>query len=393
MKALQGIRVTSLLMAIVMLATLFVPAVSAQDTSVQDMSKDAKMENAKVQLAKYNITQDDINYYSKKGFDAEKILKVESRVRYLQSLPEVIKQAPYSPMVSADTETQQAILRHIGNFSCTDAERQEIEESMKDIWSRFPDKITTDDYPTLTKIGTALDEYLAEAYVDEGLNRGIIVNWAGTGTNTNVHGDLIYYGVNGVYSNTNWATTAKNHANDPDSTDSGVARYYNHFYRPHTPYLGSAPGKCLLYATYAKNNYASNKDAAFLNLGISSHYLSDVGNPMHTDGPVEQAIDKYFSSSAHLAYETYVMNNWASGFKFRDIVSSNTVPISVTDPSNAAKNLASYSNQYYNTLWSQVTKDPTQAALNKNSDVWYITTQVIRQTAKYNRGLAAYIKT
>ena len=389
MKVLKRLKVTSLLMAIVMLATLFVPSVSAQDASVQDTSKDAKIESAKVQLEKYNITQDEINYYSKKGYDAEKILKVESRIKYLQSLPEVIKQAPYRPMVSADTETQQAILKHIGNFSLTDAEKQEMEESMKDIWSRFPDKITKDDYPTLTKIGTALDTYLAETYLDEGVNGGISVQWAGTGSNTNIHGDLIYYGVNGVYKNTNWASMAKSHANDPDSTDTGLARYYNHYYRPHIPYLGSAPGKCLLYATYAKNNYASNKDAAFLNLGISSHYLSDVGNPMHTDGEIPQAFD----SASHYAYETYVMNNWASGFKFRDIVSSNTASISVTDPSTTTKNLASYSNQYYDTLWTQVTKDPTQATLNKNSDVWYITTQVIRHTAKYNRGLAAYIKT
>ena len=375
-------------MAIVMLATLFVPVVSAQDTSAQDMSKDAKMENAKVQLAKYNITQDDINYYSKKGFDAEKILKVESRVRYLQSLPEVIKQAPYRPMVSADTETQQAILKHIGNFSLTDAEKQEMEESMKDIWSRFPDKITKDDYPTLTKIGTALDTYLAETYFDEGINEGITVKWSGTGSK-NVHGDLIYQGVKGVYSNTNWATTAKTYANNPDNgtlDPEPFYRYYNHYYNP-SLVTGGAPNRCTNFALIAKNNYASNKNLAFYNLGLASHYISDVGNPMHTAGEWNQ----YWNSQPHLAFESYVSSNWNTGYNYKSIVSSNTATQTVTYPATATSTLASFSHQYFDTLWSEIIANPT--GFGSDIDVRFITTRVIRETAKYNRGLATYIST
>lgn len=156
-------EINTKLIAMLILGALFIPFVSAQNVSNESAVATAE----KQLIEEYNFTQEDLDFYAEQGFDAVDILKVESRVRYLQSLPAVIRQAPYSPMLCADAETQEAILKHIDNFSIPDTERQEMKTQIEDIWSRFPDGITVADYPTLIKIGTVLDAYLSEAYWNE----------------------------------------------------------------------------------------------------------------------------------------------------------------------------------------------------------------------------------
>lgn len=380
-------------MTMLILSLAFVPLVSAKENSNTDSSKIDKLTIAEKKLiAEYNFTLEDIQYFEDLGFDAKTILKTESKIKYRKSLPQVIQEAPYCPMVTADAESQKAILNHIDHFSIPDTEKEEMKIAMIDIWSRVPDKITTDDYPILTKIGVTLETYLGDTYWNDDGTEDVSIKWSGSGTR-NVHGDFIYYGVMGAYNNANWATTAKACANDPDNgtLDSGAMRYYNHYYHPSVPYTGGAPGRCLYFSQYAKNNYATNKNVAFYNLGLASHYLSDMGNPMHTDGPAGQTIQYFLSNNVHVAYENYVSTNWDSGYNYKSIVTSNNVPNPVTNPGSAAQSLAAFSNPYYQTLWDELMSNPT--GFGSDIDVRYATTKVIRETAKYNRGLAAYIST
>lgn len=192
-----------------------------------------------------------------------------------------------------------------------------------------------------------------------------------------------------AYNNANWATTAKTYANDPDNgilDPEPFDRYYNHYYNP-SLLTGGAPNRCTNFALIARNNYASNKNLAFYNLGLASHYISDVGNPMHTAGEWNQ----YWNSQPHLAFESYVSSNWNTAYNYKSIVSSNTATQTVTNPATATSNLASFSRQYFDTLWSEIIANPT--GFGSDIDVRYVTTKMIRETAKYNRGLATYIST
>ncbi|MDK2948289.1 MAG: hypothetical protein PWQ63_1449 [Methanolobus sp.] len=389
----KKIKISSLLMVMLILSMAFVAVVSAKEKDTTDSSKMDKLTSAEKKLIdEYDFTLEDIQYYEDLGFDAKTILKTESKVKYSKSLPQIIQNAPYRPMITADTDSQKAILKHIDNFSVSKTEKEEMKKSLIDIWSRVPNKITEDDYTALTKIGVTLDAYLGETYWDEDGTEDVNIKWSGTGSK-NVHGDFIYYGVMGVYNNANWANTAKACANDPDNgtLDSGAMRYYNHYYHPTVPITGGAPGRCLYFSQYAKNNYANNKNVAFYDLGLASHYLSDVGNPMHTDGPAGQTIQYILSNDLHAAYEKYVSTNWSSGYNYKSIVTSNTASKTVTSPSSAAQSLAAFSNPYYDTLWDELMSNPT--GFGSDVDVRYATSKVIRETAKYNRGLAAYIST
>jgi hypothetical protein len=65
----------------------------------------------------------------------------------------------------------------------------------------------------------------------------------------------------------------------------------------------------------------------------ASHFIEDVGNPMHTGYETQQ----YSNPWVHSNYETYVGNRWYSS-NFDYVVSNNNL-------------------YYYNTNWNQQTKN------------------------------------
>lgn len=304
--------------------------------------------------------------------------EIEASASYVRSLPDTVKKAPYMGLVTADDETKKVVLGYIDNFSVSDSEKSEMKNSLQDIWSRVPDKITEKDYPTIQKIGDAVTNYVEETYWADSQS----AKWK-----TYAHNGLIYAGVKLVYGNTQWAGWARDTAISPDYTDKGVSRYYKHYYNPGINY-GGAPGACEDAAKLAKTYYSkgsSYRKAAFNNLGNASHYLSDVGNPMHT------AFDyNSFKKGKHLAYEDYVESNWNKGCKYSQYVNSNTGVKTITDPSQAAIDLAEFSFDYYRPLWGEINAHPDNF---NTTTVQYITAKLMRETAKYDAGLAKYIKT
>jgi hypothetical protein len=323
-----------------------------------------------------NPSNSKVETFGIKGLDAKKVNEIESEARSLNNLPATIYNAPYWPMVAADDDTKKAVLGYIEKLSVSDSEKREMKKSMNDIWSRFPNKITQNDYPVIQKIGDAVYNYIEKTYW-EGQQSA---QWGSTG-----HKNFAYYGIYQIYKNSNWASIANTYANYPDVNDWGIGRYSRHYYNPKNG-IGSAPNACAENAKPARSSYKSGeRSRTFYYFGLASHYLSDVGNPMHTSGEVDQ----FWNSAPHYAYENYVENNWAAGYKYGDIVSSNTQVQTVTNPATAVKNLAAFSNSYYGTLWQKLTQDPN---FGSNTDVRYLTTKCVRETAKYNAGLAAYLK-
>jgi hypothetical protein len=156
---------------------------------------------------------------------------------------------------------------------------------------------------------------------------------------------------------------------------------------------GGAPEETKTYANKAKkakNYYSSGKyNLAFENLGYASHFLTDVGNPLHTGAELRQAV----FSNVHYAYEGYVSSNWNSGYKFRNVVSGVPVHhyVPITDPEKATKDLASHSHLYADTLFWEIIlhKDTWQSS----PTVKAITENCLQETARYTLGLVKFVIT
>ena len=138
-------------------------------------------------------------------------------------------------------------------------------------------------------------------------------------------------------------------------------------------------------------NYYS---ASYTNLGYASHFMTDVGQPLHTGAEFRQVSlselrfgdIKYI----HNAYEDYVTSNWNSGYNFKSIVENNWYYYPISDPEQATKNLASYTHQYADTiLWTIFTNPNTWQS---DQNIKNITENCLLETAKYALGLVKYVR-
>lgn len=128
------------------------------------------------------------------------------------------------------------------------------------------------------------------------------------------------------------------------------------------------------------------EDCAYTNLGYASHFMSDVGNPMHTGKELDTLPLKW----VHDNYESYVVGNWTRGYKYRDVVTSDKNYYSITDPYQATINLAKKSHPYLNTLWNKVYYHPSTFGADKT--VISITKTCLIHTKWYDEGLVKYMR-
>ena len=316
----------------------------------------------------------------------EGMKKVADYLELQASLPDVVKRMPFRGLAFAatDPESQAIKMGYIDNFNVSETEKERYKAGLQDIWDRYPDKITKDDYAFMSELGPMIEE---EALKEHPVIR---IMWS----SGKCHPDFAYYACDGsAYRN-----YASNVAGDPDDDgfeSSTFNRYYNHYWDAPNKnrYIGGAPSRCYEFANSAisaKNN--GYQATAHQNFGYSSHYLSDTGNPFHSAGALDQfynfVINK-FNGVNHDLYETYIYDRWNTGYNFGGYVSGNTQSITVTEPGQAVKNNADYSAQFYDYIWDQINNDPQGFA--SDASVGYYTAQCVRQTAKYNHGLYDYI--
>ncbi|QLC48803.1 hypothetical protein HWN40_00170 [Methanolobus zinderi] len=350
----------------VMLCICLIPTSTASNAEENIVVKDAaqlKMESLEAELGE-------------KG-----LVEVENYLTLQASLPEVVKNMPFRGLAFAATKPESQIIKmkYIDNFDVSDKEKEEYKAGLQDIWDRYPDKITKDDYEFMAEIGPMIEKEAFSDYQDVG------IKWTST-----PHEDFAGYACDA------YASYARDTAADPDEPGFELPgyRYYNH-YEDAEYGVGGAAGRCDAFAgtaaVYADN---SNYVAAHQEFGIASHYISDAGIPFHSSGALDQAlnfVENLFNSNAHDAYENYIYYQWApdTDYEFGDYVSGNTQSITVTDPEEATEDNADFSAQYFDYIWDEVTNDPQ----NFDSDIYvgYYTAQCVRETAKYNHGLYDYI--
>ncbi|AIY90960.1 hypothetical protein GACE_1934 [Geoglobus acetivorans] len=273
----------------------------------------------------------------------------------------------------------------------TKEEKIELKKFVKELWRKYRVRsikdgnvtlitlnskaglnLTQEEKAMLEKVAQAVNEYFSTKY---GGDVGIL--W-----NVDTHQSIIYISCIkwGIYRD--YCNITMDHADDPDYWPHLPS---DHYYNPDTG-VGSAPYYCWYYA-YGARSYYRNGDMynAFQGLGWASHFLTDVGNPLHTGREADQALHKW----VHTAYEDYVSNNWESGYNFKSVIEDNRYYYAINDPWDATENLASYSHYYFDTLYLTIYNNPD--TWQSSTLVRSITEDSLLETAKYVLGLVKYV--
>jgi len=121
--------------------------------------------------------------------------------------------------------------------------------------------------------------------------------------------------------------------------------------------IGTAPQKCQKYADEARASYhEADPYQAFTSLGYASHFMGDLGFPMHTGFIPEQAIQYLqlggdMTRHHHGIYEAYVSENWMrKGFVIH--IQNDQYWYSVLNPFKTTRNIARFSHGYLDRAWS-----------------------------------------
>ena len=351
---------------------------------------------------------------------AKERVELHKDISIIKVDPALKNLTPYWVIIAAGSmeNGKSAIFKYIDSSkTLTKDEKLKLKKFVKELGKKYPVKIikkgrvtlitlakyrklTEEEKAMLRKVAQAVNEYFRTKYDGE-----VGILW-----NADIHQDIIYisckkWGVSDYY-----AGIARDHADDPDqwyqvSPPPGypdwmwefimqVVWSWTHYYNPSyclpngicVP-TGAAPSECKKYADIARDKYLSgDKDSAYENLGYASHFLTDVGNPLHTGAELRQVTFEWI----HHAYENYVSANWNSGYKFKSIVEDNWYYYPINDPEQATKDLAEYSHNYVETLFWTIFLNPD--TWQSDSTVKQITENCLLETAKYALGLVKYVR-
>lgn len=194
-----------------------------------------------------------------------------------------------------------------------------------------------------------------------------------------------------------------------------LARSMNHGYlitqySPTTEGIGLAPQNTGTYALSAKGKYLLHDySGAFTDLGYSSHFITDLGNPYHTPNLVLATWPNYddpFSTESNIVrykrlhdqYEGFVATYWSqpvpNGRTFSDYASSATGATIIVEPTTSAKYHAMASNLdsiplYYLCSWHYLFNSNFE--FQNNPAIVAITAERVIATTKNTRGLVRFV--
>ncbi|MFO7967932.1 MAG: hypothetical protein R6U44_10085 [Archaeoglobaceae archaeon] len=358
------------------------------------------------------------NDIESKPIPVEKENKLPKNVKLVKIDQSIKNATPFWIILAAAKDGRGATFKYIeSSAELTGDEKKELKSFMIELWNKYPIKFEKEDRITLIKfkksvgknvnltdkenaklgkVANTVSEYFEKS------NGGVGILWE-----PSTHRSITYISCNKWGVGKPYNETARDSADDPDfwtqvPPPSGypdwlwnvimdVMHSWTHYYNPDWAgtgvETGSAPSECEYYADIAKNNYDSgNRNTAYTNLGYSSHFLTDVGQPLHTGAEWGQ----YLNPDIHFAYEDYISDNWDSGYNFKSVVDDNWYYYSISDPEQSTKNLGSYSHQYVDTVFDIIYDNPD--TWRSNSNLKTITENCLLETAKYTLGLVKYVR-
>lgn len=353
-----------------------------------------------------------------------KLLTTKNVPKKYFGVADEIKQAtPYYGILGLSESGKERAINDFKSSDLPDEDKEKFVSGLTLIWEKYPsstkknfrgyEELVSFYFEGIPELTEDEQIFLEEAYNtlrEYRLKKDILMlqehknnnpKWSGS-----CHQDIIKiscdkWGVSQTYSN-----YAYNAADDPDywyadiintgnyfidNFFSTVFHSIDHYYNPNSfvPYIrGRANTECQKYTNYAKSYYdQGSMRNAYTNLGYGSHFLTDVGNPLHTGEELSQCIDQ---GVKHKIYENYVENNWNSGHNFRSRINDNWSYYSMTNPKTSTENLAGYSNDYVSTLWDLLVNENVN--IQTNSTIKQITEESLSETATYTLGMIPYIQ-
>ncbi len=292
----------------------------------------------------------------------------------------------------ADGTFKEQLLSEIDEYENKTVSKELLKNNLLEIWKKYevthtkdgnvihidfkqkdPDvMITKEDIGTLQLVN---DIHLEVFIMDQTLNQ----KW----TVDPCHEDVIYYTIiqslKHLHPMYDYADNARDHSGDPDQGLPWPQRFYNHYYNPNLG-IGGAPQSALTDFNYAKAWFIQdNYDMASEYIGKSSHYMADVGNPMHTS--------EILNKDIHDRYEIYVATQWeAPYFNFKSSVQGNSIDYLLDDPYFAIIHVAEYSNNYVDTLYYKL-MSLSDHFLYQDEWTKVITQACLVRTSRYMNGL------
>ena len=305
------------------------------------------------------------------GYDEDLGLKCSappalSEVEGLAFDPEFVSSTPYWIYIAAGKTEQQALIDYIEKSDISKDKKKEWREFLQVVWKKYPlnyvkkdsaATISTADQAkgcSLTKSETETFEEIDKMIfkdMQEVAEGQVSPKWGG-----NVHRGFMEVALEteDYLNNESLNNSAINSADDPDDWYSNdLAGVILHCIN-HGALFGSAIGGLAAentgsYANNASDYYEQhNYEEAFINLGYSSHFMADLGQPYHTPGLGMELIwpnyDDPLSSDPkilryhilHDKYEIFLGTFWEQavpgGMSFKDYAASTTDAVYIIDP-------------------------------------------------------------
>ncbi|MDI9394378.1 MAG: hypothetical protein QM426_02705 [Euryarchaeota archaeon] len=135
--------ITGMLLLAMLLVWLIPSAMDSAEEQQPNLTKDAaqlKIEALEAELGE------------------EGMKEVADYLELQASLPDTVKVMPYRALAFAGTqeESRSVTFKYIDGFNVSEKEKDRYKAGIKDIWDRYPDKITKDDYEFMSEIGSML---------------------------------------------------------------------------------------------------------------------------------------------------------------------------------------------------------------------------------------------
>ena len=370
------------------------------------------------------------------GFDQD--LQVQIAVPYaltevsgLTIDPALVNATPYWIYLAAGKKEQLALIDYIRKSDASSKKKDEWIQFLQVTWKKYPLKfLKKGSFATLKSLNPVQEYALTkqEVVTFAEIDKMIAADMENTAEQ---EGDLRWYfdqhkafmeiALNSEdYINDNLKRSAINAAPLPDDwytwDPTGVlARSINHGYlitqyAPTIEGIGFAPQNTGTYALSAKAKYMLHDySGAFTDLGYSSHFITDLGQPYHTpnlvlgiwpsyDDPfsTESKIVRY--KTLHDQYEGFVSTYWIqplpNGRTLSDYANSASGATIVIEPTTSANYHAFASNivnvpLYYLCSWHYLIN--RNYNFQNNSAIVALTEERITATTENTRGLVRFV--
>lgn len=325
------------------------------------------------------------------------------------------------------------VIRYVRESSANDAEKDAAEERLKELWRTYPVKRVKDGRVTTLKLDenrapkkvrstnknavasqmvSALDE--VAPIVSDGLRSyssdgDLSIQW-----HPENHGDYAYWAGKNINIGESYSQDLEDYAPDPDYFSYNVSdeipdeiedlfgqiiHSYTHYYNPNPGFQSGPSGLAPAYAEtdmyIARDNFSSDRATANQHLAYATHYLADVGQPLHTGMEFEQIA----YSSVHYNYESAALDafrncniapdsgTWSIYDCLEDEIANLGSYYDCNVPAGHTISLANYASQYRSQVFYDTYNNPNDPL----DSLMGVTENVVDRTEKYVMGFVAYL--